>query len=195
MTSEQASVVEINETTIFNRTLPTPGGMQDARMGTVDRRYLCATCKGDVVTCQGHHGHIELPWPMYHALMFDTVLKTLRSVCFMCSRLALSEDDEGLASLPSELKGKSRLGAVYALAKTKKSCPHCNAPRPAFVAQSMAIRVEWPSDTAWESDDEEEFCTRPFTQRDALSILQNMTDGDCVSLGFDPVTSHPRTWS
>ena len=184
------SVVEVTETTMFSRGLPSPMSLSDARMGTVDRRILCATCGLDCLHCQGHPGHIELPFPMYHSTFFDIVLKMLRCTCFMCSRLSLTPPEA--KALGEAARGRHRLAAVYPVAKTRKRCHSCGAPRPTFTRLSMGIRVDWPVDMEWESDEEREYCTSPFTQRDAFSILSNMTDEDCELLGFDPVDSHPR---
>ena len=77
---KKMSVVKITESTIYYRGLPNSGGINDALMGTSDRRLLCGTCMKDVKQCQGHIGHIELPFPMYHISFFDTVLKILRMI-------------------------------------------------------------------------------------------------------------------
>ena len=44
----------------------------------------------------------------------------------------------------------------------------------------------------WESTEERDFCTAPFTAREALSILEHISDSDCRLLGFDPDVSHPK---
>ena len=183
------SVVSVTETTIYSRGLPMPGGIQDARMGTVDRRILCGTCNQDMSTCPGHPGHIELPFPMYHALFFETVLKIIRSTCFFCNRVCATEDD---IACVAGMSGKNRFLQLYSIIKGRKRCNHCNATRPNFVRNSMSIRVEWPSDVDFESEEERTYCTRTFSQRDALSMLSMLTDDDCRTLGFDPVMSHPK---
>ena len=186
----KASVVEVTEATLVVRGLPAPRGLSDARMGSVDRRLLCTTCGLDVLSCQGHPGHIELPYPMYHSIFFDTLLKTLRTQCFMCARVCVAGDDEAHA-LTHGLAGKPRLLSVYAAVRTRRRCPHCDAQRPTFVRQSMSVHVEWPEDAEWVDDAEREYCTRAFTAREALSMLRNMPDDDCRLLGFDPRVSHP----
>jgi len=184
-------VVEVTETTIYNRGLPAPSGIQDARLGSQDRRILCATCNRDMATCQGHTGYITLPFPMYHASFFETVLKTLRCACFFCGRVCLS-DDEAASVAADAAAGRNRFAAAYTAAKPKRRCPHCGVLRPTFVRQAMSIRLEWPSDMVYESEAEEAYCKRPFTQRDALSMLRALSDEDCAVLGFDSQSSHPR---
>ena len=107
--TESMSTVQIKDTTIYYRGLPNPYGINDHRMGTVDRRLLCGTCCRDVKECQGHVGHIQLSYPMYHIGFFELCFKTLRSVCFVCSRLLLTKEDR--AGLNAEEEGKVRFHA------------------------------------------------------------------------------------
>lgn len=153
-----------------------------------DRRLLCATCNNDIMHCQGHPGHIELPFPMYHACFLDTVLKILKSVCFMCSGLLLTEEEMVfLAHQPNQ----ARLSAACSMAKTKKRCPFCDAPRPTYSRNGCGIKAEWATDAPWQSDEEKAWCTRPFTQRESLSILRSVSDAHYETMGFDVERSHP----
>lgn len=45
---------------------PKEGGLQDPRMGTIDRNFKCATCGEGMAECPGHFGHIELARPVFH---------------------------------------------------------------------------------------------------------------------------------
>jgi DNA-directed RNA polymerase beta' subunit len=63
--------------------------------------------------------------------------------------------------------------------------------QPTMARVSLGIKVSWPADMEWMDDDERDYCTSPFTARDALSILQNIPDSDLVTLGFSPSESHP----
>ena len=184
----RVSVAKITETTLYYRGLPNSGGMNDALMGTCDRRLLCGTCMKDIRMCQGHIGHIELAYPMYHIGFFENVLKTLRCVCFFCSRLCAT--DEELQSF--DAVGKNRFVQVYMALKNRKKCPHCNMMRPNYVKASLNIRIEWPSDMEWESEDEYNYCNKLFTAREARSILQHVSDEDYRQLGYDPEHSHPK---
>ena len=98
---ERMSTVHVKDTTIYYRGLPNPHGINDHRMGTVDRRLLCGTCCKDVRHCQGHVGHIKLSYPMYHIGFFDTTFKCLRCICFACCKLLLS-DEERQSSRPAQ---------------------------------------------------------------------------------------------
>jgi DNA-directed RNA polymerase II subunit RPB1 len=45
---------------------PREKGLNDPRLGSIDRMYTCQTCKEDMTTCPGHFGHIELAIPVFH---------------------------------------------------------------------------------------------------------------------------------
>ena len=154
-------------------------------MGSVDRRHLCASCMRDARTCQGHAGHIELAYPMYHTGFVDTVMKVLRTVCFACSRVCMHENE-----VEGEARGRTTLASMHSTLRVRKTCPHCGMPRPTYSRNALGIQVDWASE--WESTEERDFCTAPFTAREALSILEHISDSDCRLLGFDPDVSHPK---
>jgi DNA-directed RNA polymerase II subunit RPB1 len=181
---ERMSVCEVTETTLYYRGLPASGGLLDGKMGTVDRRHLCATCMRDTLTCQGHAGHIKLPYPVYHVGYIETVLKTLRTVCFFCTRVCSTEGAE------SDEQGRAQFATAHAAFKTKKFCPHCGMVRPTYTRTPYGVKIQWPADAQWETEEEEAYCTAPFTAREALSILSHISDADIGALGFD-VSSHP----
>jgi len=186
----RTSVCKITEATIYYRGLPNSGGINDVLMGTVDRRLLCGTCMKDVKNCQGHIGHIELPYPMYHISFFDTTVKLLRMICFSCSRVCFNEAD--LSSLESNGNNKNCFSYIYSILKLKKKCPHCGMMKPNYIRQSLSIKIEWPAETEWQCDEEKKYCNEPFTAREALSILTHVPDEDYEKIGFKPKISHPK---
>ena len=200
------SVCCVTETTLYYRGLPASGGLLDPLMGTVDRRHLCATCMQDARHCQGHPGHIKLAFPVYHIGFVDTVLKALRCVCFACARACVSDEEratfqthagnyeegDGDGDACGGGGGKHRLHALHNLTRTRRTCVHCGMVRPTISRAAFGLRVDWPADVAWESAEEEAYCTAPFTARDALSILRHVPHADLALMGFDPVQSHPQ---
>ena len=180
--TRKVSTVQIKDTTIYYKGLPNPYGINDHRMGTVDRRLLCGTCGRDVKECQGHVGHIELSFPMYHIGFFDMCFKTLRCVCFACSRLLLTNEE---ASNLGDYDGKTRFQTVYNILKARKKCAHCGMIQPSYTRLSLSIKCDWAPDHPWESKAEEEYCTNTFTARDALSILTHIPYDDTVLMGFN----------
>ena len=68
---------------------PKLGGLMDPRQGVVDRMAKCQTCAGNMTTCPGHFGHIELAKPVFHIGFLTKTIKMLRCVCFYCSKLLI----------------------------------------------------------------------------------------------------------
>jgi len=83
---------------------PKEGGLQDPRMGTIDRNFKCATCGEGMAECPGHFGHIELARPVFHpgkpgtglflrlflihcAGFLIKVKKILECICVNCGKL------------------------------------------------------------------------------------------------------------
>ena len=61
----------------------------DPRQGVIERSARCQTCAGNMTTCPGHFGHIELAKPVYHVGFLTKSVKVLRCVCFFCSKLLI----------------------------------------------------------------------------------------------------------
>ena len=180
------AVVDVDAVQMYFRGVPQTGGINDHRMGCVDRRILCGTCGRDMNMCPGHVGCIRLPLPCFNILFMDHALKCLRCVCFFCSRVALCDDDDVVLSTDN----KVRFTEVYTLTRNKKRCPHCAAPRPSYaIRASVAIRTEWAPNVEFCSDEERERAFVQFTAIDALSILSGISDADATLLGFGG--SHP----
>ena len=76
---------------------PKIGGLMDPRQGVVDRKSKCQTCAGNMTTCPGHFGHIELSKPVFHIGYLTKAVKLLRCVCFYCSKLLI----DPVSPLPS----------------------------------------------------------------------------------------------
>lgn len=100
---------------------PTKGGINDLRMGTVDKNFNCDTCKSSFADCSGHFGHIELIKPMYHVGFIEFCRKILRCICFNCSKLLAPRD----LKFKNALKVKNppkRQGLMFHMCKTIKQC-------------------------------------------------------------------------
>jgi DNA-directed RNA polymerase II subunit RPB1 len=50
---------------------PRTKGLNDPRLGTIDRQWNCETCEEGQKECPGHFGHIELATPVFHIGMLD----------------------------------------------------------------------------------------------------------------------------
>ena len=98
------SEVEIHNPEIYQADgTPTPGGINDLRLGSCDRTRICQTCNSgnslitiDTVVCPGHFGHINLARPVYHINFLEYCVKVLRCVCFHCSAIRAHPEEPRL---------------------------------------------------------------------------------------------------
>lgn len=58
--------IEYAETMDEAKLRPREGGLNDPKLGSIDRSFKCETCDEDMNTCPGHFGHIELATPVYN---------------------------------------------------------------------------------------------------------------------------------
>lgn len=97
-------------------------GLMDPRQGVIERRQRCQTCAGDMATCPGHFGHIELARPVFHVGFLAKIVRVLRCVCYHCSRLLIDPNDEKVRDVMRKTRGRKRLVYIYDLCKGKKTC-------------------------------------------------------------------------
>ena len=192
------SVVHVTKPTLYIRQLPAPGGLNDLRMGTSDRRLPCGTCKNDVLNCVGHPGHIELAAPVYHVSMITIVLKILRCVCFFCSRLLVDYEKEARVQ-DERFKSadpKDRLALMVNMCKAKHVCLHCHGYQPKYtqIRTLTQIKTEFrPKDLEKvETEEERVFVSLPFTAATARSILEFIPDHEVRILGINPEFARPE---
>jgi len=68
------SVAKIEYPETMENDKPKIGGLNDPRLGTIDRNFKCQTCDCDMTNCTGHFGHIELARPVFHIGIFYFIL-------------------------------------------------------------------------------------------------------------------------
>jgi len=90
------------------RQRPRTKGLNDPRLGTIDRQWNCETCEEGQKECPGHFGHIELATPVFHIGMvyvgrvvlsvgivltplfpgfLNKIKKLLETVCHNCGKI------------------------------------------------------------------------------------------------------------
>ncbi|KAL1667203.1 hypothetical protein EV715DRAFT_255403 [Schizophyllum commune] len=99
------------------------GGVNDPRMGTIDRNFKCQTCGEGMSECPGHFGHIELARPVFHPGFIVKVKKILECICVNCGKLKADISDPSFADRIRHVRDpKHRLAAVWAYCKGKMMC-------------------------------------------------------------------------
>ena len=134
------AVCEINTPCLYEKGVPRPGGVNDLRLGTVERRLRCATCSNDIIHCTAHTGFFKLAKPVYHVAYLAHIIKILRSLCPVCFRLTVPYSSESLMHLPTD--PKERFSFVTTYLKTRKSCawPGCGAQLFKYTLAGLIIR-------------------------------------------------------
>lgn len=193
------AVCKVSDITIYNKNKPRNNAINDHRMGTVDRRIPCGTCKHNVEVCSGHTGYIELAVALYNVGFLDTVINILRSVCYFCSALALPPDAPQWERW-MKLSPGQRFEEVKTFSQTKRNtcCWRCGGARPDYKRLSSKITIgivrTWPPGTEFEDVDEEGYATQPFTASLAREILETISDEDCTRMGIDVNEARPENY-
>jgi DNA-directed RNA polymerase II subunit RPB1 len=188
-------------------------GINDHRMGTVDRRFACGTCGGDVKECVGHHAYLDLAFPIFHVGLLDVVGKILSVVCYFCCGLLVDPQAVRAKYGPEwdDLSPKHRLQKIMT-PKKLVFCPHegCKGPQPHYSSSDLQINADWKvlvamlgkvkksKEIAAFTEEQCQFLKslhkRPFTSADARSILSGLSDENVRFMGFSPEYSHPKNF-
>lgn len=195
------------------------GGLNDPRMGTVDRDVKCQTCAGTTGECPGHFGHIELAKPVFHVGWIDKVVTVLRCVCFYCAKLKMSRSHPKMQEAIARTKDDKhrRLQACNKLCSGISECTggsgqnenddpfglNFDAPKETSHSggcghylpvvrrnRSQGHTLELVAE--WKRvNDESQERKMAITAERALNILKNISREDCETLGFDWNQSRP----
>lgn len=84
------SVAEITTGRLHRSRGPTPGALNDPRMGPVNARYDCETCGCGIGHCPGHPGHHDLASPVINPQCLKLLPKIIRCLCLQCGRLIVT---------------------------------------------------------------------------------------------------------
>ncbi len=146
---------------------PVDGGLMDLRLGAIDPGVRCRTCGKRVKECPGHPGSIELARPIFHIKYIHLIELCLRSFCYKCGRLTLS-DEKQKDYAPSERAKKAR---------DSKRCPHCSE-------QLERVKLEKPST----------FMTgkKRLSPIEVRERLVRIGDEELKKIGINPKTCRPE---
>jgi DNA-directed RNA polymerase II subunit RPB1 len=184
---------------LYDNLEPKKGGLIDTRMGVTDNHIDCATCGLSSNYCPGHFGHIVLIEPAFHIGYLDYVIKILKSVCLKCSKLLIYKNDAEIAEMLKTKSGEKRFAEIRNLVKNVTHCQKenygCGNPvskiKKDVKRNSGAINII--SETIITSQENEEGGEKTIkkeiqilTPENCYDILSNISDTDCLILGFDP---------
>ncbi|KAI1331353.1 DNA-directed RNA polymerase II subunit RPB1 [Xylariaceae sp. FL0255] len=200
------------ETMDETRTKPRQNGLNDPRLGSVDRQFKCATCSENMSECPGHFGHIELAKPVYHPGFIKKVKKILEIVCTSCGKVKEDRENPEFAAAVATRDPKKRFQNVWAVCKGKMVCsndvpkeedkeyePHnkpkqaghggCgnNQPKIRHTALKLTAVLDHKDDQGSKVKD-----SRPISAEQALAILKSISDDDIRDMGLNKDFARPE---
>ncbi|KAI0473760.1 DNA-directed RNA polymerase II subunit RPB1 [Xylariaceae sp. FL0804] len=200
------------ETMDETRTKPRQNGLNDPRLGSVDRQFKCATCMENMSECPGHFGHIELAKPVYHPGFIKKVKKILEIVCHNCSKVLDDRENPDFAAAVATRDPKARFQRVWNCCKQKKTCsneipkpedkeyePHnkpqgsghggCgnNQPQVRLTALKLTANQMVEDENGVKNKDQ-----RVITPEMTLNILKNISDEDLRDMGLNKDYARPE---
>ncbi|KAI1342827.1 DNA-directed RNA polymerase II subunit RPB1 [Xylariaceae sp. FL0016] len=202
------------ETMDETRTKPRQNGLNDSRLGSVDRQFKCGTCMENMSECPGHFGHIELAKPVYHPGFIKKVKKILEIVCHNCSKVLDDRDTPEFAAAVGTRDPKARFQKVWNCCKMKKQCsnevpkddenkefePHnkpskksghggCGNYQPQVRLAAMKLTAQ--SSTEDENGNKSKD-SRVISPEMALNILKHISDEDLRDMGLNTDYARPE---
>ncbi|KAK7914284.1 dna-directed rna polymerase ii largest subunit protein [Apiospora marii] len=202
------------ETMDETRTRPRTGGLNDPRLGSVDRQFKCSTCQQNMSECPGHFGHIELAKPVFHPGFIKKIKKILESVCHNCSKVLEDRSNEEFRAAVSTRDKKARFQKVWNVCKAKKICmnelpkeedgsfdPSAKTAAPSVGhggcgndqpnVRQTALQL-WATSETKNEDGVKTKDKRLITPEMALNILKRITDDDLRDMGLNTDYARPE---
>ncbi|KAG5355221.1 DNA-directed RNA polymerase II subunit RPB1 [Yarrowia sp. E02] len=201
--------IEFPETMDETRQRPRVGGLNDPRLGTIDRNFKCQTCGEGMAECPGHFGHIELAKPVFHIGFIAKIKKICESVCFHCGKVLLDENNKQFAQAIRIRDPKRRFNAVWSLCKTKMVCETdvpteddgsgvvkhshggCGNIQPTVRRDGLKLWGTWKrgknGDDMGDSPEK-----RLLTPAEILNVFKHISSEDCQRLGLNEDYARPE---
>ena len=182
---------------------PKKGGLVDLRMGTCDLYLNCTTCGLNHMDCPGHFGHIELAEPVFHYGFLDHLKSLLQCICIKCSNILVEKNNEQFKKAINK-RSEARFKEIKNLTKNVNFCWNCGTSVPKIRKEinatkfSMNLIVEREVGTQMVDEKTGEVLKETkkiiviITPRDCYNILRNISDTDCLLLGFNPKAARPE---
>ena len=196
------SVAQITSGDSMDKGKPKVGGVNDLRLGTMDRTLNCLTDGNTSVECPGYFGHVELAKPVFHPHFVKTVLKVLRSVCFFTSRLRLraeADRDDPSKGADSRMRraraikdGFARLTYISHISQNVEISEATNAVQPKITLQDgITFMAEFSTKRQEEAEFRPEESKMELSAERVHEILRKISDEDVKLLGLDPTYARP----
>ena len=190
---ESRSVAEIVTQETYDGDVPKVGGLFDRRMGVLDYGKLCLTDELNSTMCPGYFGHVNLAVPVFHIHFLTQTIKTLKSVCFRCSRLLISPNDPSIRNLKK--KGANRFKHVHQLCNKVSRCGDknddgCGAIQPSKYTKDNIHKIvaEWKTVQGLNKENKK----HTFVAADILRIFKRIPEEDSLAMGYNTTWCKPE---
>lgn len=193
----KSSVAEITSRDTYVNNRPVIGGLFDPRMGVLEPGLICPTDGLNYMQTPGYFGHIELARPVYYIQYLSQMMKTMRCICFRCSKLLISKEQHRHIL---EWDSKKRWEYVFSQAKEVKRCGDenedgcgCQQPDKIYKEGLATLFAKWKFSGKSKEETEDNTKIVKVIPEIALKILGRMTDDDIQFMGYSPVFSRPES--
>ena len=182
------------------------GGLNDPRLGSIDRNLKCQTCQEGMNECPGHFGHIDLAKPVFHIGFISKIKKVTECICMHCGKLLLDEHNEQMRQVMNIKDPKKRFNAVWTLCKTKMICETdvpseddptklisrggCGNAQPTIRKDGLKLVGSWKKEKNTSEGDEPEL--RVLSTEEILNIFKHISPEDSLKLGFNDEFARPE---
>ncbi len=185
------SVAEITTQETYEGDNPKIGGLFDPRMGVLDHGKICPTDGLDNRFCPGYFGHIQLASPCLHIQFLNHITRTLKSVCWRCSKCLIDVNSPEHQRVLQKKKGIHRSNYIHLETKNIKRCGEkntdgCGALQPNNIKKDSGsigrICAEWKV-TNKDTDARDKKLI--WNAEDILKILKRISLEDAEAMGFN----------
>ncbi|RKF82248.1 DNA-directed RNA polymerase II subunit rpb1 [Golovinomyces cichoracearum] len=200
------------ETMDESRMKPRESGLNDPRLGSIDRQFKCSTCDQNMSECPGHFGHIELAKPVFHPGFIKKIKKLLEMVCHNCGRVLLDRSNDQYRAAVNIRDPKRRFDTIWRICKPKMICDPsateaeynedpkeaekkqhggCGNTQPEVRQTALQLMGTWklPKDEDNEGATSEK---RQITPEMALNIFRSISTAEISDLGLNTDYARPE---
>ena len=132
-------MVEVNDPTAYDKTIPKDHGLFSRLMGSVSYEHNCLTCSSDCEDDVGHFGGIILSMPIYSFKAITKIEQTLTNVCPNCNRCLIQPHHSAYAGLMAIKNPTKRAKAVSEIAMKMEYCGGPPIPGEKFDAEAFLL--------------------------------------------------------
>ena len=189
------SVAEITTKETYNGIKPKIGGLFDPRMGVLEPGMICPTDGQNHIDCPGYFGHIILAKPVFYIQYLKTVNSILKCVCFKCSKLLISKEENEQLLNYSYSERWDKFFHICNNLKVRRCGQFtnngCGCLQPKIKKQGYCtLYAEWIKPNP--DTKEEDTIIIKYTPELILKIFKKITNEDIDFMGFSHKWSRPE---